>query len=169
MTLQQKVLLLVLAVCGCWKIGDLAERGIDWLYSEIKNWRAASLERKFEDFKKRAAIAEPRKGARVPVIDYSTNRVPADYICTICHVTGCRLWRPYELEADCIPLLCVGCGAKDQGMEDVTFGRTDRIGTLIPAVPAPYDKRRTYWGYTAVPAEALAWWRRLPLRGVTYN
>jgi hypothetical protein len=40
-------------------------------------------------------------------------------------------------------------------------GRTDQIGWLVPAVPAP-PPGDGFWGYTSVPDEGCRWWRALP-------
>lgn len=38
----------------------------------------------------------------------------------------------------------------------------DQIGWRVPAVPT--ENGTTYWGYTSVPPDGVAWWNRLPLR-----
>jgi hypothetical protein len=39
---------------------------------------------------------------------------------------------------------------------------SDQIGGCVPAVPC--EDALTFWGYTSVPSEGVAWWKRLPLR-----
>jgi hypothetical protein len=94
-----------------------------------------------------------------------------DYVCTVCGARGCKLWRQYNTFADRVRLMCCVCAGKDQGVDTgaiddagkvhsgIGGGRTDQIGWLVPAVPTDDG---TYWGYTSVPADAVAWWRSLP-------
>lgn len=92
------------------------------------------------------------------------------YACGVCGANGVKLWRQYQWFADSIRLLCAPCALVDQKaqgpvddggwLHDASIEqRTDQIGSLIPAVPAP---SRTYWGYTSVPQERVEWWRALP-------
>lgn len=96
-----------------------------------------------------------------------------EYTCTRCGVTDCKLWRQYQAFLNHIELMCVDCAAKDQDMKLVDLGpnglhtdkfgrRTDQIGWMIPACPTvEFD---TFWGYTSVPEDRIAWWQSLPLR-----
>jgi hypothetical protein len=111
---------------------------------------------------------------------------PADiYRCGICGARGVKLWREWNTMVCFQTLRCFGCAAKEtkkpirsvdeDGRYESKHGRTDQIeikgvGTIIPAVPdtTPDEnddigEHGSYWGYTAVPPEAVAWWRALPL------
>ncbi len=93
------------------------------------------------------------------------------YVCHGCGASKCKLWREYLTFADRTALLCCDCAAKrggldmsgidDSGYWNGEFGETDQIGRFVPAVPTDDD---TFWGYTSVPVDAAAWWRRLPTR-----
>jgi hypothetical protein len=95
--------------------------------------------------------------------------VPESYRCSSCGATGVKLWRQYQTFLERIELLCASCALKDQikdgpvdddGRVEFEPGRkTDQIGWLVPAVPAPGG---TFWGYTSVPDDRVRWWRALP-------
>lgn len=96
---------------------------------------------------------------------------PERYRCTGCGASGVKLWREYQTLPSATALLCAPCACKAQGKPDTVgpdgrrcdevFGdRTDQIGWMVPAVPVD----DTFWGYSAVPREACAWWRALPTR-----
>lgn len=109
--------------------------------------------------------------------------VPEAYKCGACGATGCKLWRRYATYLDHQDLFCCVCAGADQkhdvtGIDDrgmspsapckdatgkVFPGRPhDSIGWLVPAVPT--EDLTTYWGYTSVPDNGVAWWRALPTR-----
>lgn len=90
------------------------------------------------------------------------------YKCTGCGAEGRKLWRQYNTFADHIKLLCAGCACRDKGIEntigadgkrETDMGRTDQIGSLVPAVPC--DEGETFWGYSSVPQEDVDWWKSL--------
>jgi len=97
---------------------------------------------------------------------------PAEYFCSECGAYPCKLWRQYQRLAESVELMCMDCAARDQGKilievkEDGTRlsngQRIDQIGSLVPAVPT--EDGSTYWGYTSVPDDGVAWWKSLPLR-----
>jgi len=100
---------------------------------------------------------------------YATGDVPSNYRCSKCDAHRCKLWRQYQTFADNIRLMCGTCALADQkktgpideaGYREGRHGRTDQIGWLVPAVPD--EENATFWGYTSVPAEGVAWWRALP-------
>lgn len=80
-----------------------------------------------------------------------------DQRCAKCNAQGCKLWREYQTAMP--TLMCGPCAAKDQGKEWPLRG-TDQIGWYVPAVPC--SDIRGYWGYCAVPSDAVAWWHSLP-------
>jgi hypothetical protein len=109
-----------------------------------------------------------------------TSEVSSDYRCARCDAHGVKLWRQYSAFADNIRLRCVRCACADQGPDarlspedfdaagkhesrDLPGMRTDQIGWLVPAVP---DSEGSFWGYTSVPQDRIAWWRALPTHEV---
>jgi hypothetical protein len=108
-------------------------------------------------------------------MNYKENSVPEGYVCSVCGATGCKLWRQYQTFLDHIQLMCATCASKNQDeyVADIddngrrsskhscsADGRTDTIGWLVPAIPD--EEEESYWGYTSVPMEGVAWWRQLP-------
>jgi len=114
-------------------------------------------------------------------VKYSDNKAPSDYKCNDCKITNCKLWR--ESGFPPIALRCVDCAIKSQSDPKVTtafskiaatvvinedgsymgeYGKSDQIGWLMPAIPDEEDIG--YWGYSSVPTEGVAWWKKLPLR-----
>lgn len=100
-----------------------------------------------------------------------------NYLCSNCKVDGVKLWREWNTFADETLLLCADCAVKHEKIEGRTVGddgripdkhaghlgqKTDQIGLLIPAVP--YGDSDTFWGYSSVPDEGVAWWKALPTR-----
>lgn len=87
------------------------------------------------------------------------------YRCGQCGASGCRLFRPYQ--TFCVPgaLRCAACAAASEGIDDADLS-ADQIGWYVRAVPTTprYD---SFWGYTSVPGEPLAWWRSLPVKPTT--
>lgn len=101
------------------------------------------------------------------VVDY--NQPPPEwYHCRKCGAHGVKLWRMYM--SSYVELHCAECALADQGKKGPVdsegrrrsdlCGRTDQIGSLVPAVPC--EDEETYWGYCAVPEEGVRWWRRIP-------
>lgn len=104
-------------------------------------------------------------------IDYTKAETPPSYTCGTCHAQGVKLWRDFQAFLSNQSLRCAPCAAAEQGKDISTIdadglresafgGRTDQIGWLVPAVPTV--ENNAFWGYTSVPAEGVAWWRRLP-------
>ena len=109
-------------------------------------------------------------------IDYS-KPPPVLYACEGCGVSGVKLWRDIQMVARGVTLLCAHCGIKQaiaDGSRSITaytlidniggrfddFGFTDQIGGLLPAIPD--ESGETFWGYTSVPENGIAWWRSIP-------
>ena len=119
----------------------------------------------------RRALETAETFGYIPVTDlYWNESVPADYTCSHCGATSCKLWREYQTEAP--KLLCARCTAKDQDKDISSIdrdgrtknapplvGRSDSIGWYIPAVPTEWPGN--YWGYTMVPRVARDWWHHL--------
>lgn len=98
------------------------------------------------------------------------------YVCGGCGMDGVKLWRLGHAAFD--SLLCVACTCAEQnaqghyehtwdweqmtpeGRIEGPYGLSDQIGDRLPAVPVG----DTYWGYTSVPDDGVAWWRGLPLQ-----
>lgn len=107
---------------------------------------------------------------------YISDAVPADYFCSKCLVSGCKLWRQYNTLASHIQLMCCDCAAKHEKVNisdmdangkytsSITETKIDQIGWLVPAVPD--EEEETYWGYTAVPPAGVLWWKGLPTRAL---
>jgi hypothetical protein len=98
---------------------------------------------------------------------YSNPAGPEGYVCVTCGATGVKLWREYQSFRAKETLACAKCvdptGEKGPIAEDGTVEwrgqRSDSIGWSVPAVPVD----DTFWGYTSVPPEDVAWWKALPL------
>lgn len=93
----------------------------------------------------------------------------ADYTCDICRKGDRKLWRDYQTFSDYLDLKCAICMTEtskkdydDAGpfMFLSSHGSTDQYGGLVPAIPT--DDGDTFWGYTSVPNEGIAWWYGLP-------
>ena len=106
-------------------------------------------------------------------IDYMSATPPAGYRCATCGAHGCKLWREYQTCADYTEVTCCDCAgaAEDKDVSGIDAdgmrptkhgGRTDQIGWRVPAVPT--QDGSTFWGYTSVPEDGCAWWKRLPTR-----
>lgn len=106
-------------------------------------------------------------------VDYRSNIPPKEYCCDKCKKHGCKLWREYNTFLNQQTLVCCDCAAKEQKKDIASIDaegrwqddlgmRTDQIGWRIPAVPTAEGD--TFWGYTSVPMDGVAWWRRLPTR-----
>lgn len=94
-------------------------------------------------------------------VDYSSATAPPAYRCADCGVTGVKLWRQWQTVASEIHLRCVTCALANV-LVGAAVGRTDQVGGMAPAVPTADGE--TYWGYTSVPDDGVAWWKRLPTR-----
>ncbi len=108
---------------------------------------------------------------------YEGGYAPEGYACGQCARHGCKLWRWYQIFLDHQALFCAECAAKNQGhaitdLDDKGMSsseatkhdgqKSSSIGWLVPAVPT--ENGETYWGYTSVPDDGVAWWRALPTR-----
>ncbi len=102
-------------------------------------------------------------------MDYSGRYTPADYVCTGCNATGCKLWRDYGMSL--FELQCVDCACRaskipvdvdEKGVRMGRVGPTRDIGWYVPAIPDPL--LIGYLPYLDRPVDALDWWTRLPLR-----
>lgn len=108
---------------------------------------------------------------KVGTVNYTSGTIPEDYKCDKCGATGVKLWRESYTFADETSLYCFRCAGENQGkdvssinaegMIPTSHGHvTDQIGWLLCAIPV--EGRDTYWGYTSVPDEGVAWWKKLP-------
>lgn len=96
---------------------------------------------------------------------------PLPYRCSVCDASGVKLWRLYQTFYEHQKLFCAACALVDQrvdgevdaeGYRESEHGKIDQIGWLVPAVPT--EDGSTFWGYTSVPEDGVAWWRQLPTR-----
>lgn len=126
-------------------------------------------------------------------VDYKISVTPAAYVCGQCGASGVKLWRKYQTFLEHQTVMCAACSCRDQGgrgkdysVSQLPSGHVvvtttydpvkepklfkiyggqdrggDQIGWRIPAVPT--EDGDTYWGYSSVPAEGVAWWDALPL------
>lgn len=139
----------------------------DAVLAAIDRFPAADME-ELSDFRKRVALY--------------AGGAPESYRCSKCSAHGCKLWRQYQTFANHVELLCAACAVQNQHRaeehatsvpksvdaidadgrwENARGSRGDQIGWLVPAVPT---EDKTFWGYTSVPSDGIAWWRRLPTR-----
>lgn len=104
-------------------------------------------------------------------LSYASRKAPAAYRCSKCRARNRKLWRHFADIRSPLRLLCSVCACANQnisgpvdanGKVKAHYGFTDQIGTLIPAVPL--ETEDSFWGYTAVPDEGVAWWKALPTR-----
>jgi len=104
-------------------------------------------------------------------IDYKKPEVPPSYQCCRCGATNCKLWRDYLESSEYLTLLCAECSAKEQRkdiasidkdgkLESTANGRTNQIGSRIPAIPT--EGNDIFWGYTSAPKAGYEWWAKLP-------
>ena len=101
---------------------------------------------------------------------------PAEYVCGACGARGVKLWREANTFLVHQTLRCAACAAPsgdvgEDGKIKSKYGRTDQIGGRLPAVPDPLPGpdlglQGTFWGYTSVPEDGVAWWRSLPTKAV---
>ena len=105
-------------------------------------------------------------------IDYTNPAPPNGYRCALCGAHGGKLWRDWNAFVCDVRLSCCVCTAAihlddptavdERGRLPGLSGSSDQIGGRAPAVPTPEGD--SFWGYTSVPPEGVAWWRRLPTR-----
>lgn len=106
-------------------------------------------------------------------IDYSKDEPPPGYRCTECGVTGSRLWRlGNRSELFCAHCACEPAGGMPEDLDELPaiLFVEDRDGqpmSFFPAVPTPDGT--SFWkglegGVDSTPADAVAWWKRLPTR-----
>ena len=81
--------------------------------------------------------------------------IPKNYKCSKCETRGVKLWRGYQESP--VTLLCGKCLPTKPNLE-----KYDAAGWDVPAVPT-LDEIESYWGYSSVPPEGVAWWNALPL------
>jgi hypothetical protein len=93
---------------------------------------------------------------------YSDPETPDSYKCSRCGCSGVRLYRQYQTCLDHIELLCLQHALEDQHREEPDHAAEHSIGWLVAAVPT--EDESTYWGYTSVPDNGVAWWNNLPRR-----
>lgn len=105
---------------------------------------------------------------RMEPCDYSAG-APKGYACCKCKAHGVKLWREYNAFMVHQVLWCADCAEarypeshKPGERSEWALERGDTIGWLVPAVPTAEGD--TFWGYTSVPDEGVAWWWRLPPR-----
>ncbi len=111
-------------------------------------------------------------------------KTPSNYTCSVCKAGECKLWRQYNTFANHVELMCAFCAGESEEVDvsSINAGgmiistlfagcsnaadfahdppRTDQIGNLVPA--APTEDGTTFWGYTSVPSDVVAWWKALP-------
>lgn len=111
-----------------------------------------------------------------------TSATPTGYICGTCGAEHVRLYREYQTFLEHQRLHCTACAIKDQEAEralsdkryvegclgDVRVAsklydpyKPHAIGWLVLAVPS--EEGDTYYGFSSVPEDGLAWWMRLPI------
>lgn len=91
-----------------------------------------------------------------PVVSTYT---PAGYRCTMCGISGVRLYRESHTLADQVKLRCRACACNELGREP-TPGPEHSFGHFVAAVPT--EDGETFWGYTSVPDAGVRWWDSLP-------
>ena len=117
-----------------------------------------------------------------PTIEpFSYAATPKGYVCGECGQGGVKLWR--VAASSCIRLFCVVCVCKKErdvnpldfdanGEHPIGFCnngakwlglRSDQVGGCVAAVPC--EDGSGWYGYTSIPEEGVAWWRRLPTLG----
>jgi hypothetical protein len=89
---------------------------------------------------------------------------PKGYTCNNCKITNVKLWREYNIFLSGQRLLCRPCVEEERKEHIKTYaefdGFSDQIGGMVPAVPV--EDGTTFWGYSSIPPEGVAWWYRLP-------
>ena len=104
-------------------------------------------------------------------------KIPSWYKCGKCNISGVRLWREYQSSGE---LTCCKCMMKNITAYYVTRdgkfiekGRdrrfaTDSFAWKVPAVPYN-NEEGSYWGYTSVSDDGVAWYKGLPLYNNEHN
>ncbi len=89
------------------------------------------------------------------------------YRCDGCGLTGHKLWREYQTLACYTELVCASCASASQAKSphsswsgEMLFVDGDQIGWRVPAVTT--EDGDTFWGYSSVPADRIAWWYAMP-------
>lgn len=102
-------------------------------------------------------------------VNYASNEAPAEYVCSKCGATGCKLWREGNtLSPD---IHCAPCAAEAEGIDiselDADGQRpgkfndlTCQIGWYVPAVP--HESGIGWYWLCSIPPAGGDWWRRLP-------
>lgn len=161
------------AVTQCWRI---------WIWpNNGERFTAPRTTHRWDRVTCKACLKH-RPAKRKPVLvdnkpfTYASGDIPKTYRCGGCGAKGVKLWREYNTFLDHQTLRCYKCAGKNQKTLNVLqidsdgkipwfyrgtpMGRTDQIGSLIPAVPT--EDNDTFWGYTSVPEGGCHWWRSLP-------
>lgn len=86
-------------------------------------------------------------------VKYDGAETPELYACELCHKKGCRLWLQDQTPPGCFQLSCESCTAKVQ-----QEGKANAL--LEPAIPT--QTGASFWANRVAPADARAWWWRLP-------
>lgn len=100
---------------------------------------------------------------------YTITTLKPPYVCVACGASGVRLYRRYQCCADAADLKCRPCAEDEQhkqleSLRAMGLGRSPyEIGWRVLAVPTDDG---SFWGYTSIPADRLAWWKALQLRRV---
>lgn len=104
------------------------------------------------------------------ILDYSKNRVPEGYKCSLCEATNCKLWYNIEDNSKTKKLFCCHCLCRIiKPVELNPVGKrylkelriwTNQIDVYDPAIPKREDNG--LWYYFFAPKEAICWWERLP-------
>lgn len=89
---------------------------------------------------------------------YLSKDTPKHYICSNCGAKNVKLWRRYMSTS--VELMCVDCACEDQDT-DYDLSDFEIIGRMVAAVPN--EDGNDYWGHTAEPSVAKAWWTALPM------
>jgi hypothetical protein len=96
---------------------------------------------------------------------YADGVAPPGYSCEGCAAHGVKLWREYSRSVSAQTLLCATCAEVEQQKPRgfaLAAGNGDQIGWRVPAVP--FEDGETFWGYSSVPADGVAWWKSLRSR-----
>jgi len=94
---------------------------------------------------------------------YLENKTPEGYKCGKCGAFGVQLFRKYQTFLDQQELFCRECAMVDQDKNiDQSSSFKHAIGWLVAAVPTEYGE--TFWGFTSVPDDGVAWWDNLPVK-----
>lgn len=84
-----------------------------------------------------------------------------DYKCSVCGLTGYRLWRDSGFTLQSIDLFCALCAEKKSGKVSKDSPRervlSGCIGNYVAARPTPEGD--TFWGHTS---GDTVWWYKLP-------